>query len=1327
MARSGLQRAGTIEGKGSWQGYFKGHGGEISIGLVDTGAVNPRPDLLRPTDSPASAWRIAIGCTVAALAGLGSLVALADVPHKTDAEPAQPTLVISQDHQWPPFAFLDRQGRPQGVLVDLWRELGERMGRPVEFLLVDWPDSITQVREGMADVHGGLIRSPERQAFFAFSEPVLPLQTFLFVAADKPVAGLQDVAATVVGVVAGSYELEFMRSHHPEFKLREYPNNDLLVAAASRGEIRAFVADYPVGMFFLDRYASPADFRALQSLYARPLHAGVRVADTDLLAAIDDALASLCEDDLLRLTNRWMRSETIEVLPPWLLPAVMAASITIVIVLLAGYNLLLRRQRRRLQETVASRSRELRESELQFTALTENSAAGIYVVHGTRFLFVNAAMTTITGYSRQELLGMESFELAHPEHREMVRQRALARQRGESEPTNYEIKLLHRSGREIWVGLSGARCQLDNRWCSLGTVFDITERKHAEETLRRSERSLASIADHLPGFVYRCRSDHHYTMLYLSRGCLQVTGYEAQELLHNRVLSYSELILPEFRADLWKAFQVMMETRSTYEGEYSIRTKSGELRWVWERGRGVFDETGTLLYVEGFVMDISERRRAAEANAYHSRMQTLLTEISTDFINATTVTIDGKINRMLRTCGEFFGVDRSYLFRTSADGERFSNTHEWCAEGIAPAIDLMQDVPLDTFPWWKEHLLQRLPIAVPDVHQMPSEACSEKQEFLRQDIKSLYCFPIVIQGKTIGMFGLDAVRRHRDWDDEQLSFLKVAANIVSDALEKCRIDHDLMQAKEQAEAASRAKSEFLANMSHEIRTPMNGLIGMTGLLLDTDLDEEQRSLAATAHRSAESLLSILNDILDYSKIEAGKLTLETLDFDLDTLLDALAASFVLPTRDKGLRLLCGAQPGVPSLLRGDPYRLRQILANLVANAAKFTAVGEIDVQVGMVSETKHSVWLRFSVRDTGIGISDTKKPLLFTKFSQLDASTTRQFGGTGLGLAIVKELTEMMGGEVGVNSGEGRGSEFWFTLQLRKQSGARPEVSLRHQARVLLFMPHSASRHALAAHLVFWELRPQVAHDPDQVLRLLREAAATADPFAAAFLDLSDPSRHGLISAIRAERPFTGLGLVGLHPLGQAPAAVKVGPEGVNRLLAQPVSRRELRRTLRSLLPAPEANPAGSQAASAGCSASESNPLVPLAGRLLIVEDNQVNQKVAIGMLKKLGLAADAVDDGQAALAALAATPYDVVLMDIHMPVMDGFEATRRIRAGGSGIPNPGVPIIALTAHAMADDRERCLVAGMNDYVAKPIKPGALAGVLAKWLPGPVPPPPVSS
>lgn len=596
---------------------------------------------------------------------------------------------------------------------------------------------------------------------------------------------------------------------------------------------------------------------------------------------------------------------------------------------------------------------------------------------------------------------------------------------------------------------------------------------------------------------------------------------------------------------------------------------------------------------------VAALRRSEAALAHRAEFQRVLMNLAVGFVNTPLDTLDREIDNALAQVGEFSGSDRAYLFAYDFDAGTTSNTHEWCAAGVEAMIDELQDVPLAGIEDWVEaHRSDRM-MHVPSVPDLP--AGSALREILEpQGILTLITVPLWHHGSCLGFVGFDAVSHRKDWTADEMTLLEVLAELFTNAWMRRDREHQLIQARQDAEQASVAKSRFLATMSHELRTPMNGVLGMSELLLTSELDARQRKFAEAVHRSGEQLMLLLNDVLDVAKVESGRMELEDAPFDPRVLTADIAELATPGAKAKGLRLDVASDPRLPDLVVGDQGRLRQVLTNLMGNAIKFTEEGVVRLRLAVVARGRveagvPTVTLRWEVSDTGPGIDPAILPRLFEPFTQADTSIARKYGGTGLGLTIVRELVDLMGGDLIVTSEPGAGATFQVTLEL--------------------------------------------------------PVTQTAEPVPA--------------------------------PGGSAAPAVS------------PV---------------------------AGC-------------RVLVAEDNTVNRMLAQAHLKALGCEVVLAADGSEALELVASQPVDVVLMDCRMPVLDGFEATRAIRAreaasaGGAGEADgeaatgggtPRVrplPIIALTANVMEDDRDACLEAGMDGFLSKPYSRAELLAALEEWAP----------
>ncbi|MFZ2959055.1 MAG: response regulator [Candidatus Ozemobacteraceae bacterium] len=973
----------------------------------------------------------------------------------------------------------------------------------------------------------------------------------------------------------------------------------------------------------------------------------------------------------------------------------------------------LRASNEQLQVELSERKRTeaaLIESEEKHRILFQNSPGAYMIIMDGVFVDCNRAAEVMFCSDRASIVGQTPAALSHkfqPDGR-LSEEAAREHINRAMETGLNTFEWVHRrfNGADFLVEISLASMQLKGQSALFGTLRDITERKQTEnliharlelmqyseshslaEMLQKALDQVGTLTNSPIGFYHFVESDQKNLSLQawstrtLQEFCqakgiglhypIEKAGVWADcalskhPIIHNDYASLPHRKgMPEGHAQVTRELVVPILRNNNVVAILGVGNKSDDY---------VEADVELVTYFADMAWEITERKRSEVA----------LIESEVKF---------------------------KALANTSPLAIYMSEGIEQKAEYVNPMFVRLFGYTMDEVPtveqWW--------PRAYPDetYRRKVAEEWQQKVELAIATHSEIEPMEVVVACK-------DGSRKNIQWGFKNIGKQNWAFGL--DLTERKRTEAELAQAKEAAEAANRAKSEFLANMSHEIRTPMNGVIGMTGLLLDTELNDEQRHFAETVRAGGESLLALINDILDFSKIEAGKLDMEMLDFDLRVLLDDFATMLFLRAGEKGLEFICAAAPDVPVFLRGDPGRLRQILSNLAGNALKFTMQGEIAVRATLVSETDTEAVLRFSVKDTGIGIPMNKQHLLFAKFAQGDASIARKYGGTGLGLAISKELAKRMGGDIGIASEEGRGSEFWFTVRLGKQRERKQKeriISGDIRGEHLLVVDDNATnREILIAQLASWGVRAEGIPDSSAALQAIYLARDAGDPFRGAILDMQMPGMDGatLARLIKTDETLNGLRLILMTSIGSQGNSKQMETIGFFAYLNKPVRQSDLFDCLLAVF-SETSVPRSPQPIVMRHTVRELRHGHGIV-RILLAEDNITNQQVALGLLKKLGLRADAVASGEEALKALATIPYDLVFMDVQMPEMDGLKATRAIRNPQSVVTNHLIPIIAMTANAMQGDREECIKAGMNDYVAKPINPEALVEILDKWLP----------
>jgi len=874
----------------------------------------------------------------------------------------------------------------------------------------------------------------------------------------------------------------------------------------------------------------------------------------------------------------------------------------------------------------------------------------------------------IIGYTLDELspVSIETWtKFSHPDDLKMSGELLEKHFHGELEYYECEARMRHKNGNWVWVLDRGkvATWTKDGKPLQMtGTHQGITDRKQGEEALLGSEEKFRSLVETTSDWIWEI--DLSGKFIYASPRIYDLLGYLPKELLGKNEF---DLLSPKEAARVDKVYSKYIKNKEPFFG--MIKTslhKNGHEVIIESSGNPIFNNDGDLTGYRGIDRDITDRNHTLD----------LLKES------------EQKYRNLIEGLG-----DKHCVFSQTPEG-----IFLFASYGFKALFGIKSENIIGTN-WRDLDLTEDSAMAVDKADKITQEG-------------NLFETVILYYNHPDGSVKTIEIVQSPVFKGEQLVAID---GICTDITEHKRIVEELRLAKKEAETANQSKSEFLANMSHEIRTPMNGVIGMTSLLLDEPLTDEQHNKASTVKRSAESLLTIINDILDFSKIEAGKLELEIIDFDLLELLEDYASTVSIRGKDE-LAFICPANSLEHAFYQGDPGRIRQIITNLVSNAIKFTEKGEVAVFVSCNTEDKTKHLITFSIKDTGIGLTPEQCEKLFQKFSQADNSTTRKYGGTGLGLTISKELVEVMGGEISVKSEIGEGSTFSFTipLQISKKTVSIKSHSGFQQQKILVYINNDTQKKLVRELLSNWGIYYEGVNSASNIIKRLLIAEETLIPFTAVVIDVSIllSDLEIVLSDIKKNPKLQSLKLIAFESNGLRGNADQYIAKGFTAYLSAPIRQSHFYNTIKDI--SSQLDPTKKDKTI--LENKRQKDLQQYKARALVVDDNIVNQVVAKGMLKKFGLDIDVVGNGKEAIINLLDLPYDIVFMDCRMPVMDGYQTSTEIRKKDSDVLDNKIPIVAMTANAMKGDKEKCLAAGMDAFISKPISIDKLELALGQWL-----------
>ncbi len=1179
-----------------------------------------------------------------------------------------------------PIDFDDERGLPAGVAPDVMAMVQKKLGLKLEYVPGQtWDEAFASVRDGKMDVLLQAGRSPERESLFQFTQPYFTFRSVVVVRQDFPfVPDIEALLNRRFALVRNLNETNLMRARFPQLEVVLVDSTEAALEAVSAGSADATIGNVAVVHYkILQLGLTNLKVATTADAEERVVTMAVRRGAPELVAILNKGLAAITPAERARINDRWFAVEIERGWDPRRVVKWTAAAVGGVVLLALFVAWWLRRlrlevaYRRESEARTAAAERLLRLVTDTIPGLIVHSAVKPGAGAKPEYRFMSGQMPSRYGLDIELVRRQDLFQSILEEDREHVRQTMVASMKSLA-PWKMSYRVRLPDGVVRWHHNEGVLMRdPDGTTLVTNYVSDITERMEletqlagAKEQAEAAERRVRDFTDSVPGTVMQVviAEDMSLKVEFITGRMLSSYGLDREVYVRDFTKLW-EVVVPEDRETVRRAIWNSIKKIEPLQIAYRIRIPSGEVRWNLNETFSRIEPRGTV--ITSYVSDITERKQLEDQLAEAEQQLRLVTDAIPGFILHTHI---GK------------GFAPSVRFASGQLSHRYGiENRRWLdfqhqVDFIVPedreaAVGRMLDSVKNHQPW-----------AVTYRVKLPS-------------------------GEIRWNLHEASVKPEPDGSTSVISY-------INDITERKELEHELALAKEQAETASRTKGEFLANMSHEIRTPLNAIIGLSYLATRGDAPPRVRDYLDKIKSSAQALLGIVNDILDVSKIEAGKLTLERTAFSLDEVLSHLSDVIGHKASEKGLELLFSVPRELPQELYGDPLRLGQVLLNLATNAVKFTEHGQIVVGVEETRRDDQRAWLEFSVTDSGIGMTQEQLNRLFQAFSQADSSTTRKYGGTGLGLSICRSLVEKMGGHIEVTSQPGQGSEFSFCIPLEFGSAVRittPGMASLAGMRALAADDSDTSRAIIMACLHSFQIDAEGANSGRAALEALRRAAAERRPFQVVLLDWRMPDLGGeeLVREIRALKlsPAPALIVVSAHTREEL--AARAEALNLDGVVNKPFNTSFL---LETILHAVGAGVAAQETPAA----DEAPALQP--GRLtganiLVVEDNLMNQQVVRELLERAGATVTLANNGREALAQAEEKTFDLVLMDLQMPEIGGIEAAETLRASGNS-----TPIVAMTASAMPGDEQRCLDAGMNDYLSKPINLERLSAVLERFV-----------